>query len=264
MLFNVNELVLEKIRSVEEFDPITGELTGRYTQIESPSLQTSAEGADVTDAMGTPIMTFYRNQKAQLTFTNSLFSLDLAASQLGSKKVVADTAAKLKMPVSEIIKIDASGEKPTATLKYAPVDGTLKYVKVVNADKTFGETYALDVAAADKKFTIADQVITLPAGVTGRVFVSYVRETESAVSITKTSDSLPEVRTLWMHAIFHDPCNQAVKYAGVIVAENAQIDPSAVEIGLASDSKHAATYLIRPNYCDEDGTKLFEILVSKD
>ena len=37
MTFNPNELILEKIRSVEEYDPATNELTGRYTQIEDPS-----------------------------------------------------------------------------------------------------------------------------------------------------------------------------------------------------------------------------------
>lgn len=260
MLFNPNELIIEKIRAVEEYHPLTGEPLGRYTQIEDPSLQTSSDGTDVTDAMGTPITTFYRNQQAQLSFTNSLFSLDLAADQLGTTKVVAK-----KMPISEIIKIDAStADAPTATLKHTPISGSLKFAKVVNSDKTFGETYTLDVTAGDKKFTLKDQVITLPANTTGRIFVSYMFESESAVSVQKTSGSLPENRTLWVHAIFHDPCNPSIKYAGVIVAENAQIDPTSVEIGLASDSKHSATYLIRPNYCDEEDSKLFEILVSKD
>ncbi len=39
MKFNPNELILEKIRAVEEYDPATNELTGRYTQIEGPSLK---------------------------------------------------------------------------------------------------------------------------------------------------------------------------------------------------------------------------------
>ena len=47
MSFNPNELILEKIRAVEEYDPATKELTGRYTQIEEPSLKTSAEGTQV-------------------------------------------------------------------------------------------------------------------------------------------------------------------------------------------------------------------------
>ena len=266
MVFNQNELILEKIRALEEYGPQTLELTGRYTQIEEPSLQTSAEGTDVTDAMGTPIMTFYRNQQAQLSFTNSLFSLDLAATQFGSEKVVAGEDAKLKIPTSEIIKVGGTAEAPTAELHYTPITGTVKYVKVVNANKTFGETYILDTAASadDKKFSLADKVITLPKGVTGRVFVSYVRETSTGASVSKRSDGIPEIKTIWMHAIFHDPCNENVKYAGVIVAENAQIDPSSVEIGLKSDSKHSATYLIRPDYCNEEESKLFEILVSQD
>ena len=103
--FNPNELILEKIRAVEEYDPATMELTGRYTQVEDPSLKTSADGTDVTDAMGTPIQTFYQAQKGTFDFTNSLFSLDLAASQFGSTKAVASDTKKIKMPVSETIAI---------------------------------------------------------------------------------------------------------------------------------------------------------------
>ena len=41
--FNPNELVLERIRAVEEYDPDTHELLGRYTQIKDPSLSTKAD-----------------------------------------------------------------------------------------------------------------------------------------------------------------------------------------------------------------------------
>ena len=85
-MFNPNELVLEKIRAVEEYDPATFELVGRYTQVEEPTLNFSSESTQVTDAMGSPIMTFYRANSGTFSFTNSLFSLDLAASQFGSVK----------------------------------------------------------------------------------------------------------------------------------------------------------------------------------
>ena len=98
MAFNPNELILERIRAVEEYDPATFELTGRYTQVEDPSLKTSADGTDVTDAMGTPIQTFYQAQKGTFDFTNSLFSLDLAASQFGTKKKVAEAGNKIIVP----------------------------------------------------------------------------------------------------------------------------------------------------------------------
>lgn len=265
MAFNPNELVLERIRAVEEYDPATLELTGRYTQVEDPSLQTSAEGTDVNDAMGTPIMTFYQAQKGTFSFTNSLFSLDLAASQFGTKKVVASDTAKIRVPVSEVIAIGAGG---VIELKYTPVGvkgAEVKYVKVINANNTFGETFKVSATPGEGKFTInaESKTITLPEGTTGRAFVSYEKDSTEAVQVVKRTDGVPEVKVLLIHAIFHDPCNKNLVYAGVIRCPRAQIDPSSVELSLKSDGKHPAAYILNKEYCAED-SNLFEILVSND
>lgn len=264
-MFNPNELVLEKIRAVEEYDPATSELLGRYTQIESPSLKTSADAQTVTDAMGSTVATFYKAQKGNFDFSNSFFSLDLAASQYGSKKLVATDSQKITMPVSEVITI---GSDHTAVLKYTPV-GTagaeVKYVKVINDNNTFGETYEVSATAGEGKFTInaATKTITLPEGVTGKVFVNYEKETSTAAQITKVADSTPMVKTLLIHAIFHDICNTNVVYAGIIRCPRAQIDPSSTEISLSPDGKHAASYILQKDYCDDNGT-LFDIIISED
>ena len=63
--FNPNELILERIRAVEAYNPATDELIGRLTQIEEPVLETSATALDVVDAMGTPIHTFYNAQQGK-------------------------------------------------------------------------------------------------------------------------------------------------------------------------------------------------------
>lgn len=265
MAFNPNELVLERIRSVEEYDPSTNELQGRYTQIEEPSLQTSADGTDVTDAMGAKITTFYNAQTGTFSFSNSLFSLDLTASQLGAEKIVASADNKIKIPVSETIAISSDH---TVTLKYVPV-GTngaeVKYVKVINSDNTFGKTYEVASVAGEGKFTLnaENKKITLPADVTGRVFVNYTRESEAAVQVDKTTNSVPKVKSLLIHAIFHDPCDTNLTYAGAIYCPRAQVDPSSVELNLTSDGKHAVTYNLQREYCSEEG-KLFSILVSED
>ncbi len=78
-MFNPNEVILERVRFVEEYDVATNELMGRYTQIESPSLKTAAEGTAVTDAMGSEIANFYKAQTGTFDFTNSIHSLDLMA-----------------------------------------------------------------------------------------------------------------------------------------------------------------------------------------
>ena len=264
-IFNPNELVLERIRSVEEYDTATNELLGRYTQIEDPSLETSATGTDVTDAMGSSIMTFYNAQTGTFSFTNSLFSLDLAASQFGTDKKVASADNKIVVPVSETITI---GSDHTVKLKYVPV-GTagaeVKYVKVINGNNTFGKTYELSSTAGEGKFTLnAEQkTITLPADVEGRVFVNYNRESTKAVQIDKTTDSVPKVKSLLIHAIFHDPCDKNLVYSGIISCPRAQIDPSSVQLSLTSDGKHGASYLLQKEYCSDE-SKLFTILVSKD
>lgn len=265
MSFNPNELILEKIRSVEEYDPATNELIGRYTQIEDPSLKTSADAQEITDAMGATIYTIYNAQKGTFDFTNSLFSLDLAASQYGSKKITATSENKIIVPVSEVININSDH---TVALKYTPV-GTagaeVKYVKVINSDNTFGESYEVSATAGDGKFTIdaVAKKITLPENVTGKVFVNYEKESEEAVQITKNTDNIPEVRTLLIHAIFHAVCDTNTIYAGVIRCPKAQIDPSSTEITLKPDGKHAASYILQKDYCSND-SKLFDIIVSKD
>lgn len=264
-MFNPNELVLEKIRAVEEYDPATSELTGRYTQIESPSLKTSANGTTVTDAMGAEIVTFYQAQTGTFSFTNSLLSLDLAATQFGSTKEVAGADNKITVPVSETITI---GADHTAVLKYVPVGvsgAEVKYAKVINDNNTFGKTYEAGAVVGDGIFTLdaAAQTLTFSDDVTGRVFVQYERESDAAVKITKKTDALPEVRSLLIHAIFHDPCNTNIVYSGVISVPRAQINPEAVELNLTPDGKHSAEYKLQKPYCDETA-RLFDIIVSED
>lgn len=264
-MFNPNELVLEKIRSVEEYDPATSELTGRYTQIEEPSLQTSADGTQVTDAMGAEIATFYNAQTGTFSFNNSLFSLDLAASQFGSEKEIANSENKIIVPVSQVVNINNDG---TAVLKYIPVGlagAEVKYAKVINENNTFGENYEVAATAGEGKFVLnaETKTLTFPEGTKGRVFVQYSRETDKAVKVTKKTDGMPKVKTLLIHAIFHDPCNINLVYAGVINVPRAQINPENVELNLAPDGKHPAEYKLQKPYCDETA-KLFDIIVSED
>ena len=265
-MFNPNELVLEKIRAVEEYDPATFELVGRYTQLEEPTLNFSSESTQVTDAMGSPIMTFYRAKSGTFSFTNSLFSLDLAASQFGSVKEIADNTHKITMPVSEVLPIAEN----KVTLKYAPVGITgaeVKYVKVINSDNTFGKTYEVSATAGDGKFTIdaTTKTITLPEGTSGRVFVNYEKETDTAVRVANNANnSEPLVKTLLIHAIFHDPCNKNLIYAGVIRCARAQINPESVELALRPDGKHGASYVLQKEFCNEDNDALCEIFVSQD
>jgi hypothetical protein len=214
--------------------------------------------------MGAEITTFYNAQTGTFSFTNSLFSLDLAASQFGTTKEVASADSKITVPVSETIVLANN----VATLKYVPV-GTekaeVKYAKVINEDNTFGTKYTAGATTGEGMFVVdADaKTLTFPEGTTGRVFVQYNRESTSAVKVTKKTDGVPETKSLLIHVIFHSACNPQLVYAGVISVPRAQINPESVELSLASDGKHSAEYKLQKPYCDEDA-KLFDIIVSQD
>lgn len=258
MAFNPNELIIERVRGVEEY--VDGDFRARYTQIEDPTLNLTSDNTDIVDALNSPIYTLYTNQQGTFGFTNSLFSMDLAADQFGAVKNVASADDKIQVPASEILKITDSH---TVTLTHTPVDGSVNKIYVVNSDKTFGESYVLDADGGDGKFTLSGNVITLPETVTGRVFVDYTYDSENAASITKTSDSIPDIVSLKIYVIMRDVCNPNTKYAGVVFCPRAQVDPTSIEIGFNADSKHAASWLLRKSYCEDD-SPLVEVIVSKD
>lgn len=266
MSFNPNELILEKVRSVEAYDPTNGELIGRYSQIEEPSLKTSAEGLDVTDALGTPIHTFYHNQQATFDGSNSLFALDLAASQFGTEKKQGSADGQIEMPVSETLEITKGTENSTVLLTHTPANG-VSSVTVVNENNTFGKIFkpeGTEGVDANSAFTLdaESKTITLPKNTAGRVFVNYEYKTTDAVLISKDTEKVPPIQKLIIHAIFHDPSNANLVYAGAIVCPRAQLDPTSVELSLKADGKHPFSYKLQKPYAAENG-RLFDIIVSE-
>lgn len=262
--FNPNEVVFEKIRYIEEFDPSTLRLLSRQTNVKDPSLTFSSDGTPVTDAQGAEIVTFYNAAQGQLTYTNAIHSLDLLASQFSSDKNVASEENKIVAPVSEVLEI--SGSK--VTLKYKPV-GTegaeINTVQLISSENEFIQTLEVSAELAEGKFTINanEKTLTFNEGVTGRVIVDYSTEMTEAISISKTTDSMPPVRTLRLHCYFRNKCDTNIKYIGVIECPRAQIDISNVEVGLTPDGGHGVTYKLQKPYCDESG-KLCNVYVYKD
>lgn len=255
-VFNPNELLLKAVRSVEEYDPNTMELTGRYSKPEEPSLKFESSGVEVTDAFGIAIHTFYNAQKGTFSFTNSLFSLDLFASQCGANKEIASASNKITTPISEVLDISSDH---TVTLSHIPVGTTgaeVKFVKTIEKNNYITATYEVSATPGEGKFTVdaATKKITLPENATGRAFVQYKADLTSAVKVTKGTDDTPKVRVLMINATFCDPCNANNEYSGVIYCTRAQIDPSSVEVGLKPDSKHSVIYKLNKEYCDDKDT----------
>lgn len=269
MAFNVNELILDRVRSLTAHDLSNGEMLFRLTSLEDPSLQTSAESEEVVDAIGALITNLYRAKKATFSASNSLLSLDLAAAQFGAKKEVAGeevdgVVKKITVPTYEIITVaDGATE---VTLKKAPV-GEVKYIYAL-ANNEIATRYTAGSAASATEFVIDETgKITVPTGMTGKIYVEYVYETDGSEKnganriVNKTSE-FPEACSVKIYAYFRDKCNENLVYSGVIIANKAKLNPESVELALTSTGKHPFELQMMRDYCDDEA-ELFSIIIAE-
>lgn len=272
VIFNKNELILDRVRSLTAHDLSNGEMLFRLTSLEDPSLQTSAEGEEIVDAIGALITTLYRAKKATFSASNSLISLDLAAAQFGAKKEIAASGVDPKtissgvkvvdnitVPTYEIISIE--GEAKEVTLKNVPV-GEVKYIYAL-AENEIATRYTAGDAVSDTEFVIdASGKISLPTGLTGKIYVEYSFASASANRIVNKTSEFPEACSLKIYAYFRDKCNENVVYSGVIVSPKAKLNPESVELALTSTGKHPFEFQMMRDYCDDEA-ELFSIIIAQ-
>ncbi len=264
MAFNVNELILDRVRSLTVHDLSNGEMLFRLTSLEDPSLQTTAEGEEVVDAIGALITTLYRAKKATFSASNSLISLGLAAAQFGAKKETASSDKKIIVPTYEIISVeDGTAE---VTLKKKPV-GEVKYIYAL-ANNEIATRYVAGAVASATEFVIDENgKITLPTGLVGKIYVEYSYEADGTDKnganrvVNKTSE-FPEACSLKIYAYFRDKCNENLVYSGAIIANKAKLNPESVELALTSTGKHPFEFQMMRDYCDEEA-ELFSIIVAE-
>lgn len=270
MAFNKNELILDKVRSLTAHDLETSELLFRLTSLEDPNLTCTAEGEEVVDAIGALITTLYRAKKASFSANNSLISLDLAAAQYGTKKVVAgvteDEDGNIIAPTItdhayEIIKVEGAEVK----LAHTPNVDSIKYIYSIENNEV-GTAYKVGSAASDTECVVADDgTITLPTSVTsGKVYVEYTYENANAIRVVNKASNFPSACSVVIYAYFKDVCNENKVYSGKIICPKAKLNPEQVELALTSTGKHAFEFQMMRDYCAEEGEdELFSIVISQ-
>ena len=257
--FNKNEVVLEKIKQASLYDLEDGRLLNRLTSIEDPSLNTTAEKEEVVDAQGNTITDIYRAKKATFGGSNSLFSLDLAASQFGAKKEVASADNKITNYMAETMTI-ADGK---VKLSRVPVAKSIKYIYIIEGGE-IGESYPVnDAAASDAEaFVAEDGTITVPTAVTeGKVYVEYPYESEEAVRLVNKANEYPTAGKLVILALFRDKCTDKT-ILGSIICPKAKLNPESVDLTLTPTGKHPFEYTMMKDFCSDE-EELFEIVLSK-
>lgn len=270
MALNINEMILDRVRSLTTHDLSTGELLFRLTSLEDPSLACTAEGEEVVDAIGSLITTIYRAKKATFSASNSLISLDLAAAQYGTKKEVAGTGAAITDYAYEILTVKSEGDDEAKTysvdaLKNKPNVDSIKYIYSIENNQ-IGTAYKAAATASPTEFVVdANGKITLPTGVTsGKIYVEYTYESTSAMKVTNRASEFPTACSMVIYAYFKDICNENKVYSGKIICPKAKLNPEQVELALTSTGKHAFEFQMMKDYCAEEGQdELFSIIISE-
>lgn len=261
MAFNKNEVILDKVRSLVAHDLETKKMLLRLTSLEDSSLNCTAEGEEITDAIGALITTLYRAKKATFSATNSLVSLDLAAAQYGAKKEIASAEGKIIDYAYEILKVEGT----TVKLAHAPIEGSIKWIYGIENNE-IGTAYPVGAAATETEALLGkDGTITLPTTVTtGKVYVEYTYESENALRIVNKASEFPTAVSVVIYAYFRDVCNENKVYSGKIICPKAKLNPESVELALTSTGKHPFEFTINRDYCAEEGEDtLFEIILSE-
>lgn len=255
---NKSELILDRVRSLVTHDLATGQLLFRLTSLEDASLKCTAEGEEITDAIGAVITTLYRAKKATFSATNSLISLDLAAAQYGAKKEVASTDKTIIDQTYEILTVSEG----KITLAHTPVND-IKYIyALVNGE--ISTAYTAGTAVSATEFLQDGANITVPTNVTGKIYVDYEYETENAIRIKNRASQFPEACSLTIYAYFKDKCNENIVYSGKVICPKAKLNPEQVELALTSTGKHAFEFTMMKDYCsDEEDDELFTIIVAE-
>lgn len=267
-----DKLLFKQALSAEMFSPTTGEAFWTLDDLKDVKITFSSQSEEKTDATNAVIAKYYQAKTAQVTGNTSFFTTSLIAAQFGTDKKVATSAAKIKSPVRELIKIGYSSgttANTTITLSQIPVGTSgseIPFIYIIDDKKVTIAKFEVGVSASTTKFAIdaANKTITLPTDtsiIKGNysVLVFYTYETETAIELDNNAKDLPKSGTLWIECLFTDICDKNVEYHGWIVMNSAQLSPD-TEIPLDRTGDFPFTIDSTVDYCSEAGQILSVII----
>lgn len=225
-------------------------------QITNPSLSVSSESTDAVDALGTPIMTFYRAKNAELSCENAIFDMNLMATQSGTTKQVASDDEKIVTPAFETVDID--GTSATYTLKHVPTE-EVKNIYALNGDGTLGTVYTKSTSASATSFAMTGNTLTPPTGLKkgDQLFVIYEYEASKAVSVTNSAINFPTGCKLILEVLGADICDSTKLVFAYVIFPNFKLSPD-FDWNIQTDGTHPFSGKAMQDYCDKE--KKLEII----
>jgi hypothetical protein len=257
----INGLVIDRVLQATGFNKSTNEPLYRLTQVQNPSLTSSADQVDALDNTGVKIMSFDRNAAATFSAENAVKDMALLAQQLGSEQVKSSDAKKVVVPAFEVIDVVAgqTSYKLTNTPKATPS------VYVLNGDGSLGVKIENASEAAEGKFAYADGNVTIVIGdaikADARLVVMYDYEAAAgkATSIVNQANVFAKAHRLVVEVLAYDPCDTDTMIYMYLIFPNCKMSRN-FDLTLDTESAHSFEVECMVDYCSKD-KKLFEIVI---
>ena len=252
-MFNLNGIVIDRIQIAVAESLVDGSLLYTLTQLNTATVDTSADSRDAVDANGTLIKRFYTGKSATFSATNALLDLNTLAGQAGDQaKSIADTTIANSAFVAPKVAVVKKADASTYDLSDL-VEGTIA-VAGVNNNNSIVETYELGSAAAAKKFAITDDTFVAPTSPDTDVtkyLISYDRTVTTGIRVVNSADDFPGTVKLTLKCLAVDPCHLGELKALYVQFPSFQPSPQ-VSFELTTDSTFDFSGDAQVDYCSED------------
>lgn len=257
----INGLVIDRVLQATGFSKSTNAPLYRLTQVQNPSLTSSADQVDALDNTGVKIMSFDRNAAATFSAENAVKDMALLAQQLGSSQVESSDAKKVVVPAFDVI--DVVADKTEYTLANTPKATPSVYV--LNGDGSLGVKIENATEAAEGKFAYADGKITIVIGTAIKaeaqlvVMYDYEAAAGKAVSIVNQANVFAKAHRLVVEVLAYDPCEPDTMIYMYLIFPNCKMSRN-FDLTLDTESAHSFEVECMVDYCSKD-KKLFEIVI---
>jgi len=217
------------------------------------SISNGSEMADAVDGDGVVIESYLRSKTAEMSGSNALFDLPLAAAQAGTKL----TTGTAEIQFHDVVKLAKAGTEVTLT-KTPKTGGEPTVVYVMNGDGSLGEKVAV---GAGGTATYSEGKITFTtspaADADVQLFIPYVYEETNAQKFTNFADANTIPGRCVVEGLGKDVCTHELVYF-YITAPYAQLAIDG-DLNFATDGTHDFTINCKKEYCGEEG--LYSIIV---
>lgn len=260
---NIKNFVVDKVRHAVAFNRLTGEMMYHLTEVQNPSLGSTADTKQCIGANGAPIMTLYTAKNATFAAESALLDFGLMAAQYGTEMESASTDSTIVFPaIEEFVLKENQTEIELANVPTGEAGAEIKYIYVTNPG-TVATRYDMGSAVSETQFKLdaANKKITLPTGLKAgaNVFVYYEYKATSGARILNSANNFPKACEFVLDVLGYDVCNKDIMYAAKILFRNAELSPN-VDITLATDGNHPFEIQANQEYCSTD-KGLFEIFI---